>query len=76
MGECKTVGDIVNIVSKVGKDLTRNKITLMDRSASEVSLTLGDPIVAAMGCRVSDFNGVIVSGGDIIVNRDLDLSRY
>ena len=76
MGVCKTVGDVVNIVSKVGKDLTRNKITLMDRSASEVSLTLGDPIVAAMGRHLSDFNGVTVSGGDIIANRDLDLARY
>jgi len=86
MGVCKTTGDVAHIVSRAGKELTKREITLVDRSATEISLTLwgttaenfegaGNPIVAAKGCRVSDFNGVTVSGGDIMVNPDLDLAH-
>eukprot|EP00092_Neocalanus_flemingeri_P017032 GFUD01018420.1.p1 GENE.GFUD01018420.1~~GFUD01018420.1.p1 ORF type:complete len:627 (+),score=162.12 GFUD01018420.1:60-1940(+) len=86
MGVCKVVGDLTNLVSRAGKELTKREITLVDRSATEVSLTLwgttaenfegaGSPIVAAKGCRVSDFNGVSVSGGDILINPDFDLAH-
>ena len=58
----------------------------MDRSETEVSLTLwgntatnfsaiGNPIVAAKGVKVSDFNGVTLSGGDILINPDMDLAH-
>eukprot|EP00092_Neocalanus_flemingeri_P041085 GFUD01044742.1.p1 GENE.GFUD01044742.1~~GFUD01044742.1.p1 ORF type:complete len:375 (-),score=94.87 GFUD01044742.1:643-1767(-) len=86
MGVCKLVGDLSIVVLSDKKELTRRDITLVDRSSTEVSLTLwgltaetfdgvGNPIVAANGCCVSNFNGVTVSGGDIVINPDLDLAH-
>ena len=86
MGVCKMAGQVANLVSRAGKELTKRDVTLVDKSATEVSLTLwgtsaegfdgtGNPIVSVKGCRVSDFNGVSVSGGDILVNPDFDLAR-
>merc|ERR1719341_2194841 len=86
MGVCKNAGDLTNLVSRAGKELTKREIILVDKSATEVALTLwgttaesfdgvGNPIVAAKGCRVSDYNGVTVSGGDIMINPDLDLAH-
>jgi len=86
MGVCKMSGEVANLVSRAGKELTKREVTLVDKSATEVSLTLwgttaegfdgtDNPIVSAKGCRVSDFCGVSVSGGDIMVNPDFDLAR-
>jgi len=86
MGVCKSVGDLTNLVSRAGKELVKREVTLVDRSATEVLLTLwgtaaetfsgvGNPIVASKGARVSDYNGVTLSGGDIMVNPDLDLAH-
>merc|ERR1719228_3197856 len=78
MGVCKFAGDVANLVSRAGKELVKREVTLVDRSATEVLLTLwgtaaetfsgvGNPIVASKGARVSDYNGVTLSGGDIMV---------
>ena len=86
MGVCKMSGEVAHLVSRAGKELTKREVTLVDKSATEVSLTLwgttaegfdgtDNPIVSAKGCRVSDFCGVSVSGGDIMVNPDFDLAR-
>ena len=83
MGVCKHVGDEVEIMTKAGKELKKREITLVDQSAHEVLLTLwgmtastfegaGFPIIATKGAKVSDFNGVTLSGGDILVNPDLE----
>ena len=77
---------MTNLISKAGKELVKREIILVDRSETEVSLTLwgntainfsavGNPIVAAKGVRVSDYNGVTLSGGDILVNPDMDLAH-
>ena len=74
---------MTNLISKAGKELVKREIILVDRSETEVSLTLwgntainfsavGNPIVAAKGVRVSDYNGVTLSGGDILINPDMD----
>merc|ERR1719347_708125 len=86
IGVVKTGGDATNITTKAGKELTKREITLVDRSNTQVTLTLwgktaetfdptNNPILAAKGVRVSDFNGVSLSGGDILVNPDLDLAH-
>jgi len=86
MGVCKFAGDVANLVSRAGKELVKREITLVDRSATEVSLTLwgttaetfdgvGNPIVAVKGARISDFNGVSLSGGDMMINPDIDLAH-
>jgi len=86
LGVCKNAGELTNLVSRAGKELTKREITLMDRSATEVLLTLwgtsaenfsavGNPIVAAKNTRISDYNGVTLSGGDILVNPDLDYAH-
>ena len=59
---------------RAGKELNKREITIVDRSATEVLLTLwgerannfdgsGFPVVATKGAKVSDFNGVTLSGG-------------
>ena len=66
--------------------LVKREIVLVDTSEAEVSLTLwgntatsfsavGNPIVAVKGAKVSDFNGVSLSGGDLQVNPDMDLAH-
>ena len=78
--------ELTTLISKAGKELVKREITLVDRSETEVSLTLwgntatnfsavGNPIVAAKGAKVSDFNGVTLSGGDILINPDMDLAH-
>jgi replication factor A1 len=82
LGICKSTGDMVQITSRAGKELTKREITLVDRTAHEVLLTLWGntaesfdgssfPVVASKGARVSDFNGLTISGGDIWVNPDM-----
>jgi len=86
MGIVKSVGEETNLVSRAGKELIKREITLVDRSATEVLLTLwgttatnfdgaGFPVVAAKGVKVSDYNGVTLSGGDILINPDMDLAH-
>jgi len=86
IGVVKGGGDATNITTKAGKELTKREITLVDRSNTQVTLTLwgktaetfdstNNPILAAKSVKVSDFNGVSLSGGDILVNPDLDLAH-
>eukprot|EP00090_Calanus_glacialis_P036968 TRINITY_DN6328_c0_g1_i1.p1 TRINITY_DN6328_c0_g1~~TRINITY_DN6328_c0_g1_i1.p1 ORF type:complete len:623 (-),score=183.87 TRINITY_DN6328_c0_g1_i1:129-1997(-) len=86
IGVCKSHNELTTLISKAGKELVKREITLVDRSETEVSLTLwgntatnfsavGNPIVAAKGAKVSDFNGVTLSGGDILINPDMDLAH-
>ena len=78
--------ELTTLVSKAGKELVKREIVLVDMSETEVSLTLwgntatnfsaiGNPIVAAKGVRVSDYNGVTLSGGNILINPDMDLAH-
>jgi replication factor A1 len=86
LGICKSAGEETNIVTRAGKELIKREITLVDRSATEVLLTLwgmsatnfdgsGFPVVAVKGVKVSDYNGVTLSGGDILINPDMDLAH-
>jgi len=86
LGVCKTYGDAVNFVSRAGKEMTKREITIVDKSATEVALTLwgstasnfegsGNPIVAVKNVKVSDFNGVSLSGGELMINPDMDLAH-
>jgi len=86
IGVCKSHSELTTLVSKAGKELVKREIVLVDMSETEVSLTLwgntatnfsaiGNPIVAAKGVRVSDYNGVTLSGGNILINPDMDLAH-
>jgi len=86
IGVCKSHSELTTLTSKAGKELVKREIVLVDNSQTEVSLTLwgntatnfsalGNPIVAAKGARVSDFNGVTLSGGNILINPDMDLAH-
>lgn len=83
IGICKEVLEPVNITTRAGKELTKREVTLCDQSNAEIKLTLwgataesfsaeGDPVVAVKGTRVGDYNGVTLSGGDVLVNPDLE----
>merc|ERR1712013_889097 len=74
MGICKSYGEVQNITSRNGKELTKREIVLMDSSQAEVTLTLwGDtavkfdgssqPVVAVKNARVSTYNGCTLTGG-------------
>ena len=67
IGVCKSSGDLVDLQTKAGKNLTKREIVLMDRTATCVSLTLwgntaqnfngvGNPIVAAKNAKVSGWS--------------------
>jgi len=81
IGVCKTAGEPQHIVSRAGKELVKREITLVDRSATEVLLTLwggtaenfkGEgAVVATKGAKVSDYNGVTLSGGSLMVEPDM-----
>ena len=73
-------------MTRAGKELIKREIVLVDTSETEVLLTLwgdtatkfsaiGNPVVAAKGAKVSDFNGVTLSGMDILVNPDMDIAH-
>ena len=64
IGVVKVAGETANITTKAGKELTKREITLVDKSNTQVTLTLWgntaetfdsshNPIVAAKGVRVS-----------------------
>jgi len=73
IGVCKSAGDVATITSqKTGKELRKKDITLVDKSMSEINVTLwggqaesfdgaGNPVVAIKNVRVSDYNGVSLS---------------
>ncbi|XP_065291671.2 replication protein A 70 kDa DNA-binding subunit [Dermacentor albipictus] len=73
IGVCKSASDIQTVTRRTtNQELKKRDISLVDRSGTEVSLTLwGDqaekfdgtdnPVVAVKGVRVSDFSGVSLS---------------
>jgi len=82
LGICKSTNDMVQLTTRAGKELTKREIALVDQSNTEVMVTLwgataetftgeGFPAVSVKGARVSDFNGITLSGGDILVNPEL-----
>jgi len=86
IGICKTSNELVNITTRAGKELTKREISICDQSNTEVTLTLwgstaetfhadGNPVVAVKGAKVSDYNGVTLSGGTVLVNPDIDQSH-
>jgi len=83
IGICKDSQEPINITTRAGKELTKREITICDQSSAEVTLTLwgataesfngeGNPIVAVKGTRVGDYNGCTLSGGDLLVNPELE----
>ena len=79
IGVVKVSGDATNITTKAGKELTKREITLVDKSNTQVTLTLWgstaetfdpsyNPIVAAKGVRVSgEFLTSLSSPGWLII---------
>merc|ERR1719411_928926 len=83
MGICKSFGEAQDLVSKAGKELTKREIVLVDQSTAEVSLTLwgetakrfdggSQPVIAVKATRVSNFNGCTLSGGDMMIDPDIE----
>jgi len=83
IGICKDSQEPINITTRAGKELTKREITVCDQSNAEITLTLwgataetfngeGNPVVAVKGTRVGDYNGCTLSGGDLLVNPELE----
>ena len=83
LGVCKEKHDTVNFTTKAGKELTKREILLCDSSNAEVMLTLwgstaesfqgdGYPVIAIKGARVGYYNGITLSGGDLLLNPELE----
>jgi len=83
MGICKSFGESTDIVTKLGKEMTKREIILVDQSAAEVTLTLwgetarrfdgsGQPVIAVKAAKVSDFSGCTLSGGDVMIDPDIE----
>jgi len=79
LGVVKESNDPVSITTRAGKELTKREILVCDSSKAEVMLTLWGstaesfqtekyPVIAVKGAKVSDFNGITLSGGDLMVN--------
>jgi len=63
--------------------MTKREIILVDQSAAEVTLTLwgetarrfdgsGQPVIAVKAAKVSDFSGCTLSGGDVMIDPDIE----
>ena len=90
IGVVKSATDVATITSsKTGKELIKRDLVMVDKSLTEVNLTLwgttaekfeaeGNPVVAIKGARVSDYNGVSLSSLSstvVQVNPDLPQSH-
>ena len=64
IGVARSAGELANIVTKAGKELTKREVTLVDRSETDVTLTLWgntaeqfdastNPVLAVKNVRVS-----------------------
>jgi len=82
IGICKSTDEIKEFTSRAGKEMVKRDVIIVDKSAHEVSLTLWGttaqnfdggnfPVLAVKGARVSDFNGITLSGGDLLNNPDM-----
>uniref|UniRef100_T1IJW3 Replication protein A subunit n=1 Tax=Strigamia maritima TaxID=126957 RepID=T1IJW3_STRMM len=85
LGVCKTFGDCQIVITRANKEVRKREVSLVDKSKSEVTLTLwgedaekfdgsNNPILAVKGARVSDFGGCTLSGGAMQVNPDFSES--
>jgi len=83
IGICKDAMEPVTITTRAGKELVKREVTVCDESNAEVTLTLwgataesfsaeGNPVIAVKGARVSDYNGVTLSGGDLLCNPEIE----
>jgi len=83
IGICKDSMEPVTITTRAGKELVKREVTVCDESNAEVTLTLwgataesfsaeGNPVIAVKGARVSDYNGVTLSGGDLLCNPEIE----
>jgi replication factor A1 len=73
IGVCRSAGDVATIISsKTQKEMIKRDIVIVDKSSTEVGLTLwggkaesfdgsDNPIVCIKGAKVSDYNGVSLS---------------
>ncbi|KAH8042181.1 hypothetical protein HPB51_021265 [Rhipicephalus microplus] len=90
IGVCKSASDLQTVTRRTtSQELKKRDVSLVDRSGTEVSLTLwGDqaekfdgsdnPVVAVKGARVSDFSGVslsLISSSMLQVNPDIPESH-
>jgi len=86
IGVCKSAGEVATINSqKTGKELRKLDVTLVDKSMTEINLTLwgglaesfdgsGNPVLAIKNVKVSDFNGCSISSlgsSTIQINPDM-----
>jgi len=82
IGICKSADEAKEFTSRAGKEMVKRDVIIVDKSAHEVSLTLWGntarnfdggnfPVLAVKGARVSDFNGITLSGGDLLTNPDM-----
>jgi len=82
IGICKMADEAKEFTSRAGKEMVKRDVIIVDKSAHEVSLTLWGntarnfdggnfPVLAVKGARVSDFNGITLSGGDLLTNPDM-----
>jgi len=82
IGICKSTDEMKEFTSRAGKEMVKRDVIIVDKSAHEVSLTLWGntarnfdggnfPVLAVKGARVSDFNGITLSGGDLLSNPDM-----
>jgi len=82
IGICKSTDEMKEFTSRAGKEMVKRDVIIVDKSAHEVSLTLWGntarnfdggnfPVLAVKGARVSDFNGITLSGGDLLNNPDM-----
>jgi replication factor A1 len=83
----KETGDITNLTSKAGRDLTKREITLIDQSNAAITLTLwgeeaknfegfDQPVLLVKGAKIGEYNGGktlgTAAGSSIKLNPDVE----
>lgn len=81
---CKTSGDLVNLVSKAGRELIKREVVLVDQSEASITMTLwGDeaknfdgsdqPVLLVKGAKVGEYGGgkTLGGGNNIKLNPDV-----
>lgn len=84
---CKESGDLVNLTSKAGRELTKREITLVDKSNSAITLTIWgeeaksfngseQPVLLIKGAKIGEYGGGktlgMASGSSLKMNPDVD----
>lgn len=83
---CKESGDLVNLTSKAGRELTKRDIVLVDHSKTSITLTMWgeeaksfegfeQPVLLVKGARIGEFGGGktlgIIGGSTVKMNPDV-----